>query len=76
MTHIDQEKSRAQDKSRGELESCPHCGQELSPWQQILLKVDRGLVCSKCWYRIILDPPEPPGMEEKRDSVPARKDEQ
>lgn len=37
-------------------ESCPHCGQKLSPWQQVLLKVDRTITCKNCWYRIILEP--------------------
>ena len=36
-------------------EACPHCGQKLSPWQQVLLNVDRALMCRNCWYRIILD---------------------
>lgn len=36
-------------------EACPHCGNKLSPWQQVLLATDRALVCKKCWYRIILD---------------------
>jgi DNA-directed RNA polymerase subunit RPC12/RpoP len=35
--------------------SCPHCGNKLSPWQQVLLATDRALVCKNCWYRIILD---------------------
>jgi DNA-directed RNA polymerase subunit RPC12/RpoP len=35
--------------------ACPHCGHELSPWQQVLLSVDRALVCKNCWYRIILE---------------------
>ena len=34
--------------------TCPHCGHQLSPWQQVLLSVDRALVCKNCWYRIIL----------------------
>lgn len=76
MTHSDEEKKPAQDKSRREYESCPHCGQELSPWQQVLLKVDRGLVCRKCWYRIILDAPETPEKEEKRESFQLKKDQQ
>lgn len=38
------------------LEECPHCGAKLSPWQKVLLNVDRALMCKKCWYRIILDP--------------------
>jgi DNA-directed RNA polymerase subunit RPC12/RpoP len=36
-------------------DSCPHCGQKLSPWQQVLLSVDRALTCKNCWYRIVLD---------------------
>jgi DNA-directed RNA polymerase subunit RPC12/RpoP len=36
-------------------ENCPHCGQKLSPWQQVLLNVDRALMCKNCWYRIFLD---------------------
>jgi DNA-directed RNA polymerase subunit RPC12/RpoP len=40
---------------RKSYDACPHCGQELSPWQQVLLTIDRGLVCKNCWYRIILD---------------------
>ena len=34
---------------------CPHCGRLLSPWEQVLLSVDRALMCKGCWYRIILD---------------------
>lgn len=37
------------------IDKCPHCGEKLSPWQQILLNVDRVLVCKNCWYRIIID---------------------
>jgi len=36
-------------------DSCPHCGHKLSPWQQVLLKVDRTITCKNCWYRIILE---------------------
>ena len=36
-------------------DACPHCGQKLSPWQQVLLSVDRALMCRNCWYRITLD---------------------
>jgi DNA-directed RNA polymerase subunit RPC12/RpoP len=36
-------------------DACPHCGNKLSPWQQVLLATDRALVCKNCWYRIILD---------------------
>ena len=59
-----QEKTEAQAKA--DLESCPHCGQPLSPWQQVLLTVDRALVCRKCWYRIILAPAEENTAENAR----------
>jgi DNA-directed RNA polymerase subunit RPC12/RpoP len=42
-------------KARRVYDACPHCGHELSPWQQVLLTIDRALVCKNCWYRIILD---------------------
>ena len=38
---------------------CPHCGVKLSSWQQVLLNVDRALMCKHCWYRIILDVGKP-----------------
>jgi DNA-directed RNA polymerase subunit RPC12/RpoP len=44
-------------------DACPHCGRKLSPWQQVLLSVDRALMCRNCWYRIILD-----AEEESRES--------
>lgn len=36
-------------------DACPHCGHALSPWQQVLLGVDRALMCRNCWYRILLE---------------------
>lgn len=48
----------ANDRSRNIVnipDSCPHCGKELSPWQKVLLSVDRGLMCKNCWYRIVVD---------------------
>jgi len=45
-------KEKSEDKK---LDACPHCGHKLSPWQQVLLSVDRALTCKNCWYRIILD---------------------
>lgn len=36
-------------------DNCPHCGRELSPWEKVLLSVDRALMCKNCWYRIILE---------------------
>ena len=44
-----------ENKSRKPLENCPHCGVKLSRWEQVLLNVDRVLMCKNCWYRIILD---------------------
>jgi DNA-directed RNA polymerase subunit RPC12/RpoP len=34
---------------------CSHCGVKLTAWEQVLLNVDRVLMCKNCWYRIILD---------------------
>jgi DNA-directed RNA polymerase subunit RPC12/RpoP len=36
-------------------EACPHCGHQLSPWERVLLGVDRALTCKHCWYRILYD---------------------
>jgi len=36
-------------------DACPHCGRELSPWEKVLLGIDRALMCKHCWYRIILE---------------------
>lgn len=45
-----------QDKPKKTIyEACPHCGAPLSPWEKVLLSVDRALMCRHCWYRIILD---------------------
>jgi len=45
-------------------EVCPNCGRPLSAWEQVLLKVDRALMCKGCWFRITLNPfddqPTPP----------------
>jgi len=49
------DEKQAYPKARKVYDVCPHCGQELSPWQQVLLTIDRALVCKNCWYRIILD---------------------
>jgi len=37
------------------IEKCPHCGVQLTQWEQVILSIDRVLTCKKCWYRIILD---------------------
>ena len=53
---------------------CPHCGAHLSPWQQVLLSVDRALMCRNCWYRIVLDATDEK-LEEKQDDTPTLKDD-
>ena len=50
------------------IEICPHCGEKLSPWQQVLLSVDRAVMCKNCWYRIILSTTEPENPEVKNKS--------
>jgi len=63
----DERKDKPDGMQRAEVfESCPHCGRELSPWDRVLLSVDRALMCKHCWYRIILDAPaEHPAKEDK-----------
>jgi len=46
-------------------DSCPHCGRDLSPWEKVLLGVDRALTCKHCWYRIQLE------VTEKKPDKPA-----
>ncbi len=67
MAQNSDDNKQAYPKTGKTYDACPHCGQELSPWQQVLLTIDRALVCKNCWYRIILDiseaegtPPKPP----------------
>jgi DNA-directed RNA polymerase subunit RPC12/RpoP len=55
-------------------DSCPHCGNKLSSWQQVLLKVDRALVCKNCWYRILLEV-IPENKEDKESQTDKPKDE-
>jgi DNA-directed RNA polymerase subunit RPC12/RpoP len=44
------------DDKKGEIfDNCPHCGRKLSPWEKVLLNVDRAIICKNCWYRILLD---------------------
>ena len=62
------EENKEYPKARRVYDACPHCGHELSPWQQVLLTIDRALVCKNCWYRIILEISEdenPPPSENK-----------
>ncbi len=56
-------------------DACPHCGQKLSPWQQVLLGVDRALTCKNCWYRIILEPPAKPEENKKTDEEKSKFEE-
>ncbi|MEJ2616890.1 MAG: hypothetical protein P8Z35_18190 [Ignavibacteriaceae bacterium] len=56
-------------EKKGEVfDNCPHCGRKLSPWEKVLLNVDRAIVCKNCWYRILLDiREEKPGDEENKN---------
>jgi DNA-directed RNA polymerase subunit RPC12/RpoP len=47
---------------------CPHCDRMLSPWEQVLLSVDRALMCKGCWYRIILDAFDQPAPRDNHSS--------
>ena len=49
------------------IENCPHCGIKLSPWQKVLLNVDRAIMCKNCWYRIIIETDEPDGNNTNLD---------
>lgn len=49
-------------------EKCPHCGRDLSPWEQVLLSVDRALMCKGCWYRILLDAFKDPAPQKSKPS--------
>ena len=42
-------------KNNRVFENCPHCDNNLTLWEQVLLKVDGALICKKCWYRIHLN---------------------
>lgn len=50
--------------------TCPHCGRTLSPWEHVLLSVDRALMCKGCWYRIILD-----AFDNRAETTPPRETE-
>ena len=50
-------------------DACPHCGRKLSPWEHVLLSVDRTLMCNQCWYRIILDVKEEGGGQPPNDQT-------
>jgi DNA-directed RNA polymerase subunit RPC12/RpoP len=53
---------------------CPHCGHKLSPWQQVLLNVDRILTCKNCWYKIILTTPPTKDQTEIDESLSSQND--
>lgn len=67
MAEKTEETGNASPNSRNPCDACPHCGHELSPWQQVLLRIDRALVCRNCWYRIILDVSEKEEPTERKD---------
>ena len=68
MAENSEDNKKGDEKNRRSYEACPHCGHELSPWQQVLLTIDRALVCKNCWYRIILDISEDEGTVQPPDS--------
>ncbi len=68
MAENSEDNKQGTEKIRRIYEACPHCGHELSPWQQVLLTIDRALVCKNCWYRIILDISEDEGTVQGPDS--------
>ncbi len=41
--------------NKEKLSACPYCSYPFSPWQEVLLDVDRELICKKCWKKILLD---------------------
>ncbi|MCX6133691.1 MAG: hypothetical protein NTU47_07760 [Ignavibacteriales bacterium] len=53
---------------------CPHCGAHLSPWQQVLLGVDRALMCRNCWYRIVIDATDEEQGGKPDDTSPSKDD--
>jgi DNA-directed RNA polymerase subunit RPC12/RpoP len=55
LTKNSEDKKQPYARTRSIYDACPHCGHELSHWQQVLLSIDRALVCKNCWYRIILE---------------------
>ncbi|MDO8549976.1 MAG: hypothetical protein Q7S39_07500 [Ignavibacteria bacterium] len=63
---------KLQDKGKNVPDTCPHCGQKLSPWQQVLLSVDRVLTCKNCWYRIILIVPPTEDQTETDPDLPGK----
>ena len=61
---------KAPEKKPEVYDACPHCGHELSPWEKVLLSVDRALMCRHCWYRILLDRYEEPPKHESGGTKP------
>ncbi len=70
MADNSEEIRRVFSSERRSYSACPNCGNELSPWQQVLLSVDRALVCKNCWHRIILDI-----TEDEADFMPSQEKE-
>ncbi len=60
--------SRKADTKQRVFDKCPHCGRELSPWEKVLLSVDRALMCKHCWYRILVDADGAPNTEPPHES--------
>ena len=52
---VNTNKEKRNESGAQSITQCPHCGIKLSSWEQVLLNVDRALLCKNCWFRIILD---------------------
>ncbi len=61
---------KSQQQKPNVYDACPHCGHELSPWEKVLLSVDRALMCRHCWYRILLDRFQGPTTQEPDQKKP------
>lgn len=69
MTTRNAKSKHPPDTPSGVPDACPHCGTELSPWEKVLLGVDRALMCRHCWYKILLTVPPAQGGEEEKPSA-------
>lgn len=70
MTTRDYSERHSGERKIKVFDSCPHCDAELSPWEKVLLSVDRALMCKHCWYRILLDV----SNEEAKEQDPEKKE--
>lgn len=55
MNNQDGDLTKSQQGTPASLHACPYCGHELSPWEQVLLAVDRLLLCKSCRRTVMLN---------------------